>query len=93
MPYDIRCHHKVPLENGGTDKYSNVVLVTEAVHLLIHATLEETMQKYLKQLQLNKKQLEKLNRPVSYTHLSREQSKAQHKEKVKVKTKDRGVEL
>ena len=52
MPYDIRCHHKVPLENGGTDKYSNLVLVTEAVHLLIHATLEETIQKYLKQLQL-----------------------------------------
>ena len=62
MPYDIRCHHKVPLENGGTDKYSNLVLVTEAVHLLIHATLEETIQKYLKQLQLNKKQLEKLNK-------------------------------
>ena len=62
MPYDIRCHHKVPLENGGTDKYSNLVLVTEAVHLLIHATLEETIQKYLKQLQLNKKQFEKLNR-------------------------------
>ena len=60
--YDIRCHHKVPLENGGTDKYSNLVLVTEAVHLLIHATLEETIQKYLKQLQLNKKQLEKLNK-------------------------------
>ena len=62
MPYDIRCHHKVPLENGGTDKYSNLVLVTEAVHLLIHATLEETIQKYLKQLQLNKKQLGKLNK-------------------------------
>ena len=59
---DLRCHHKVPLENDGTDKYSNLVLVTEAVHLLIHATLEETIQKYLKQLQLNKKQLEKLNK-------------------------------
>ena len=62
MPYDIRCHHKVPLENGGTDKYSNLVLVTEAVHLLIHATAEATIQKYLKTLQLNKKQLEKLNK-------------------------------
>lgn len=62
MPYDIRCHHKVPLENGGTDEYSNLVLVTEAVHILIHATLEETIQKYLKELQLNKKQLEKLNK-------------------------------
>ena len=57
MPYDIRCHHKVPLENGGTDKYSNLVLVTEAVHLLIHATLEETIQKYLKQLQRTRNNL------------------------------------
>ena len=62
MPYDIRCHHKVPLENGGTDEYSNLVLVTEAVHILIHATLQETIQKYLMELQLNKKQLEKLNK-------------------------------
>ena len=62
MPYDIRCHHKVPLENGGTDEYGNLVLVTEAVHILIHATLGETIQKYLKELQLNKKQLEKLNK-------------------------------
>ena len=49
----VRCHHKVPLENGGTDKYSNLVLVTEAVHILIHATVKETIQKYLKELQLN----------------------------------------
>ena len=62
MPYDIRCHHKVPLENGGTDEYSNLVLVTEAVHIIIHATLEETIQKYLTELQLNKKQLEKLDK-------------------------------
>lgn len=62
MPYDIRCHHKVPLENGGTDKYSNLVLVTEAVHILIHAVTDRTIQKYLSQLQLNKKQLAKLNK-------------------------------
>ena len=62
MPYDIRCHHKVPLENGGTDKYSNLILVTETVHFLIHATREETIQKYLQELQLNKKQIQKLNR-------------------------------
>lgn len=62
MPYDIRCHHKVPLENGGTDKYSNLILVTETVHFLIHATRTETIQKYLRELQLNKKQIKKLNR-------------------------------
>lgn len=61
-PYDIRCHHKVPLSKGGTDRYSNLILVSDAVHHLIHATLVETIQKYLNQLQLNKKQLEKINR-------------------------------
>lgn len=62
MPYDIRCHHKIPLENGGTDEYGNLVLVTEAVHILIHAGLVETIGKYLSELQLNKKQLAKLNK-------------------------------
>lgn len=62
MPYDIRCHHKIPLENGGTDEYGNLVLVTEAVHILIHAGLADTIGKYLSQLQLNKKQLAKLNK-------------------------------
>lgn len=63
MSYDIRCHHKVPLENGSTDEYGNLVLVTEAVHILIHATLGETIQKYLKELQLNKKQPKTRDRP------------------------------
>ncbi len=62
MPYYIRCHHKTQLENGGIDEYSNLVLVIEVVHILIHATLQETIQKHLKELQLNKKQLEKLNK-------------------------------
>ena len=62
MPYDIRCHHKIPLENGGTDEYDNLVLVTETVHIIIHATLNDTIQKHLKPLQLNKKELAKLNK-------------------------------
>ena len=62
MPYDIRCHHKIPLENGGTDEYGNLVLVTEAVHILIHAGLVDTIGKYLSELHLNKKQLAKLNK-------------------------------
>ena len=62
MTYDIRFHNKVPLESGGTDQYTNLVLITETVHLLIHATVETTIQKYLQELQLNKKQLAKLNR-------------------------------
>ena len=61
LPHNVRCHHKLPLQNGGTDNYSNLVLVTENVHALIHATKVETIQTYLKTLQLNKKQMKKLN--------------------------------
>ena len=62
LPAQNLCHMTYAVTTKGRWKYSNLVLVTEAVHLLIHATLEETIQKYLKQLQLNKKQLEKLNK-------------------------------
>ena len=62
LRYDIRCHHKVPLGKGGTDNYSNLVLVTESVHLLIHATKKDTIQKYLKELSLTSKQIEKCNK-------------------------------
>ena len=55
-------HHKIPLEQGGTDSYSNLILVTEAVHILIHATKEDTIQKYIKELGLTVKQIEKCNK-------------------------------
>ena len=61
LPHNVRCHHKLPLQNGGSDNYSNLILVTEDVHILIHATKTETIQSYLKILQLDKKQMKKLN--------------------------------
>ncbi len=61
LPHNVHCHHKLPLKDGGTDQYSNLVLVTEEVHILIHATQDETVKAYLKQFQLNKKQMKKLN--------------------------------
>ncbi len=60
--HDVHCHHKIPLHLGGTDVYDNLVLVTEGVHILLHATAEETVRKYLAILKLNKKQTEKLNK-------------------------------
>ena len=59
---DIHCHHKLPLAMGGKDNYQNLILVRESVHILIHATSEPTIAKYLSQLALNKKQLAKLNK-------------------------------
>ena len=58
---DIHCHHKTPKENGGTDKYQNLVLVLKPAHILIHATDEHTISQYLNMLKLDTKQLEKLN--------------------------------
>ena len=59
---DIHCHHKLPLAMGGKDNYQNLILVRESIHILIHATSEPTITKYLSQLALNKKQLAKLNK-------------------------------
>ncbi|MGN0591634.1 MAG: group II intron reverse transcriptase/maturase, partial [Ruminococcus sp.] len=61
LPHNVHCHHKLPLKDGGRDNYKNLVLVTEEVHILIHATQEETVKWYLTVLQLNQKQMKKLN--------------------------------
>lgn len=59
---EIHCHHKTPRSQGGTDKYSNLVLVLEGIHRLIHAAETEVINKYLELYRLDKKQLEKLNK-------------------------------
>ncbi|OFD70375.1 group II intron reverse transcriptase/maturase [Bacillus mycoides] len=58
---DAHCHHKVPKGIGGTDEFNNLIIVHELVHRLIHATNEEKIRKYMKILQLNDKQLKKMN--------------------------------
>jgi len=57
----IHCHHKTPRKNGGTDCYANLVLVSEDVHTLIHATDNNTIRRYLFSLKLNRDQIRKLN--------------------------------
>lgn len=57
----IDCHHKKPLSLGGDDSYQNLIIVSDAVHILIHSSSERTIKKYLNDLQLNSKQLAKLN--------------------------------
>lgn len=61
-PHNVYCHHKTPKDSGGTDEYENLILITEMVHILIHAVLPETVCIYLKELCLNKSQLTKLNK-------------------------------
>ena len=59
---EVHCHHKTPRENGGKDNYQNLILVLPDVHKLIHAKREQTILKYLKILDLNNEQLEKVNK-------------------------------
>ena len=60
--HEIHCHHKVPVSKGGTDEYANLILITEAVHVIIHATSETIIKQYLNNIQLDDSKLEKLNK-------------------------------
>ena len=59
---EIHRHHKLPKYFGGTDEYKNLVIISEDVHRLIHATSLETIRKYLEKLKLDPKQLKKLEK-------------------------------
>lgn len=55
------CHHKKPKSLGGTDEYENIVWINRIAHKLIHATKQETIEKYLGLLSLDKKGLKRVN--------------------------------
>lgn len=67
---EIHCHHKLPKSKGGTDEYQNLVLVTETVHKLIHATNAEIIQKYLQTCKPDMTKLNVLRKEVGNTILS-----------------------
>ena len=58
---EIDCHHKLPKEFGGSDEYNNLIIVSDKVHILIHASNERTIKKYLKLVNPNEKELKKIN--------------------------------
>ena len=66
----MHCHHKTAKHLGGNDSYANLTLIDVDVHTLIHATKEETVKKLLVTLQLDKKQLEKVNKLRNLLHLN-----------------------
>ena len=59
---EMHCHHIVPTRMGGTDEYANLMLLTTDAHILIHASTDEIISEQLAKLNLNKKQLDKINR-------------------------------
>lgn len=58
---ELHCHHIVPLSLGGTDKYDNLKIIHKDVHKIIHATTIKNILKYLVELNLTEKQIEKIN--------------------------------
>ncbi|SPF49527.1 Reverse transcriptase (RNA-dependent DNA polymerase) (fragment) [Candidatus Desulfosporosinus infrequens] len=54
------CHHKKPLILGGEDKYKNLILVTKAIHELIHEPDKSNLKLAANALLLEKRQVEKL---------------------------------
>ena len=55
---EIHCHHKIPKFRGETDEYDNLILVSKAIYKLIHATKDETVERYSK---IFKPKIRKLN--------------------------------
>ena len=58
---EFHCHHIIPLSLGGTDKYDNLKIIHKDVHKIIHATTIKNTLKYLIELKITDKQLDKIN--------------------------------
>lgn len=58
---EFHCHHITPVSMGGTDRYDNLKIIHKAVHKIIHANTINNSLKYLIELQLTDKQLDKIN--------------------------------
>lgn len=59
---DMQVHHIKPKQDGGTDEYNNLTIVSYEIHKLIHATKTDTIRKYLKLVKLDKDAMKKLNK-------------------------------
>ena len=60
-PWEMECHHKKPVSQGGNDEYKNLTYIDKRIHKLIHAVDNETINKYLKILNLNGTELKRVN--------------------------------
>ena len=67
----IHCHHKTRKADGGDDRYSNLILVSSEIHILLHATKEDTIKAYMEKLSLDCRQKDKLNRLRKRLNLNR----------------------
>jgi RNA-directed DNA polymerase len=59
--HDWHCHHKKPYHLSRDDRYTNLIVLHESVHRLIHLKDIEKIKLLIKTLKLNKKQIHKVN--------------------------------
>lgn len=60
--FNFHCHHKIPRKLGGDDSYQNLIIVTVAVHRLIHATSQDIIIKLIRENAINAEQITKINK-------------------------------
>jgi hypothetical protein len=58
---EMELHHILPKSAGGTDRYNNLIFINKYIHRLIHVSKKETIERVLKLINLDEKQLEKVN--------------------------------
>jgi RNA-directed DNA polymerase len=55
------CHHKKQKSDNGTDEYKNLVWLSHEAHKLVHCSTGKTINRYIKELDLNAKGLKYIN--------------------------------
>lgn len=59
---EVHCHHYMPFENSKDDSFSNLRIIHKELHRAVHATDSVLIRNLIEPFQLNKGQIEKLNR-------------------------------
>lgn len=59
--HDWHCHHKEPYHLSRDDKYSNLIVLHESVHRLVHTKNIEKIKVLIRTLELTNKQIQKVN--------------------------------
>lgn len=58
---ELHCHHKIPISLGGSDEYKNLLIISQDIHILLHATNLETIRNYILRCNITAEQSNKIN--------------------------------
>jgi hypothetical protein len=59
--HDVHCHHYVPKNLGGTDKFNNLRILHKDIHRLIHRKDNDMIVSEIQKFDLNNSMIKKLN--------------------------------